>query len=93
MGKTKEVTEKIEKIKEENNVYKNWSLKKKILVGLGVLGAAAVGVVAYSKSTEEDLDNEDVYDEDEDEYGYNQISNYTEEELESPESNVTPING
>ena len=50
---------------------KNWSLKKKLLVGAGVLVTGALGVLAYGKSKQENTveyngndENEDYEDED-----------------------------
>ena len=49
--------EKLEETKEESkmkNVFKGWSLKKKVLVGAGVLATAVVGVFAYGQMKPED---------------------------------------
>lgn len=62
--------------KEEEPKMKGWSLKKKVIVGLGVLGTAAIGAIAYSKSkqepvnyvgNDEDEDDSDDYDSDDEE--------------------------
>ena len=52
--------------KEEEPKMKSWSLKKKVIVGLGVLGTAAIGAIAYGKSKQEDPVNYVGDDEDED---------------------------
>lgn len=56
-----EIKENINEIKEEVKMKK--SLSKKILIGLGVLGAGVVGAIIYSKSNKDSMDEEDVYDE------------------------------
>ena len=56
------IKENINEIKEERKM-KKFSLSKKILIGLGVLGAGVVGAIAYSKSNKDGLDEQDVYDE------------------------------
>lgn len=62
--------------KEEEPKMKGWSLKKKVIVGLGVLGTAAIGAIAYGKSkqepvnyvgNDEDEDDSDDYDSDDEE--------------------------
>lgn len=64
----------VDKNKEENKM-KNWSLKKKVVVGLGVLGTAALGVIAYGRSKEEEVVN---YNSDRDE-DYEDDSDYEDE--------------
>jgi hypothetical protein len=74
---------KLAKTKEERKM-KNWSLKKKVLVGMGVLGAAAVGVVAYGRSKQEDevtYEGDEFEDEDYEDYD-------DEEDAEEVESNT-----
>ena len=44
---------------------KNWSLKKKIMVGVGAIGASILGIFAYGKMNQE-VQLEDDFDEDED---------------------------
>ena len=68
-----EVIEQLEETKEEGKM-KSWTLKKKIIVGLGVLGTAALGALAYGQlKPEEEVhyndsnedDESDVYDDEE----------------------------
>lgn len=71
---TRKIKQQVEESKEEMKM-KNWSLKKKILVGMGVLGTAVVGAIAYGMSRSEDEvdyqddesedDESDVYDDEE----------------------------
>jgi len=61
--------ETVEETKEETKM--NWSLKKKVLVGLGVLGTAALGVFAYGKLNPEEevtCNNQESRDEDQNDY-------------------------
>lgn len=54
--KPKQVEETVEKTEEEMKMNK-WSLKKKVLLGVGVLATAAVGVFAYGQlKPEEEFD-------------------------------------
>ena len=77
----KQPVETVEETKEETTMKVNWSLKKKILVGLGVIGTGVLGVLAYGKCTES---NEvQVENEDEDE---NELDDCDDEELRELEA-------
>lgn len=65
---------------EENNeeeVKMGWSLKKKVLVGLGVVGAGVVGVIAYGMGNkeievnceEQESEDEGYYDDEDEDQG------------------------
>lgn len=75
------VTEKVKglvKKTKEDNKMKNWSLKKKVIVGMGVLGTAALGVIAYGRSKQDETVNYDPSSDDED-YDYEEESEDDEE--------------
>ena len=44
--------------KEETEMKVKWSLKKKLIIAGGVVGTAVLGVFAYGKSHNNDIDNE-----------------------------------
>lgn len=46
---------------------KNWSLKKKIMVGVGAIGASILGIFAYGKMNQEVQTEDEDFDEDFDE--------------------------
>ena len=71
--------------KEEEPKMKGWSLKKKVIVGLGVLGTAAIGAIAYGKSKQEDPVNYVGNDEDEDD-----SDDYESDDEESEEAENDP---
>lgn len=48
--------------KEEDKVKVKWSLKKKLLVGGGVLLTSILGVFAYGRKQEMELNNDDYYE-------------------------------
>ena len=55
------------KNEEDVKVKVKWSLKKKLLVGLGILGTGALGIFAYGKKSAEDVEHDsDFEDENED---------------------------
>ena len=61
---------------------KNWSLKKKLTVGIAAIGTALLGVFAYGKYNQE-LETEENFDEDED---FDEEESDTNVEFESDES-------
>ena len=68
----------------EEKKMKNWTLRKKILVGVGVLAAGVVGVVTYGRSKQEDHFDGDSY-EDDDYEDDDSVEDY-EEELDTQEN-------
>lgn len=78
MMNVKEKFNGIFKKNEEEKLMKNWSLKKKVLVGLGVVGTGIVGAIAYGKSKQEDqIELEQEFEDDE--FDYDDESDYLED--------------
>lgn len=78
------VEEQVEEIKKESIMMKigHWSLKKKILVAAGAVGAAVVGVFAYNQCTkDEEVEYEGNSENDEE----NDQDDYDDEELKELE--------
>lgn len=90
MTKLKEIIKIIfEKKEEDVKVKVKWSLKKKVLVGLGILGTSILGIFAYGKKHAEDYENdyetgdyEDDYETDETEVE-NDINGFEDEVVET----------
>lgn len=71
MNIKEKIQAKFRKNEEEPKMKLNWSLRKKLLVGAGVLGTAALGIIAYGKSKQEtdvEYNNEDQDEEYDDDY-------------------------
>ena len=81
--KSKVINLEVEEKKEEKKM-KNWSLKKKVLIGMGVLAAGVVGVVTYGRSKQEDHFDGNSY-EDDDYEDDDSVEDY-EEELDTQEN-------
>lgn len=80
--KMKKLNEIFGKNNEEVVKMKNWSLKKKLLVGGGIVSGFVLGAIAYGKNHGNDFEANECYDdEDEDE-------DFTEENLVSDEIEV-----
>ena len=62
---------------------KNWTWKKKLLVGAGVLGTAVVGALAYGKTRKEEDVTYQGDSEDEDDYEYESEDEDDQEETVS----------
>lgn len=68
---TEKIQAKFRKNEEEPKMKLNWSLRKKLLVGAAALGTAAIGIIAYGKSKQEDAveySEDDQDEEDDDDY-------------------------
>lgn len=70
MNIKEKIQAKFRKNEEEPKMKLNWSLRKKLIVGAGVLGTAALGIIAYGKSKQEteveysENDQDEEYDDD-----------------------------
>lgn len=84
-------TEEVIENKEESKVKIKWSLKKKLLVGAGVVATAVVGVLAYgsSKKNECTESNEFGGTDDDDDEDCEDAREFEDESTESNETNET----
>lgn len=62
-----------------------WSLKKKILVGLGILGTGALGIFAYGRKNAENIDDEDCFEDEDYDYGTDETENLDETDVAETE--------
>jgi hypothetical protein len=81
-------TEKIEKTEEEKKMTKV-SLRKKIFIGMGLAGAAALGVIALGMGKKENQTEEGSTDEDDDE----DYDDYDDEDDDESTEEVEEVTG
>lgn len=79
MTKLKEILNIIFR-KDESKMKEKWSLKKKLLLAAGGIGAALVGLFAYGKMQDTDVEQDDS----EDEY-FDYSANDSEDDIEESE--------
>ena len=85
MTKIKEIFRIIfNKTEEDVKVKEKWSLKKKVVLGVGALGGILLGIFAYGRN-QEGLQQEDEYLEDED---YDFTTDETEDVDDTEETEV-----
>ncbi len=67
-------------------VKEKWSLKKKLLLGGGVLGGIILGIFAYGKNTEYENDEDEEFED-----GYEDYTDTDETDLEDTDSIVKDV--
>lgn len=81
MTKIKEIFRIIfNKNEEDGKVKEKWSLKKKLLVGVGALGGLVLGIFAYGRNNEELHDEDDEFEDEVYDYGTDESEELEEEE-------------
>ena len=81
MTKIKEIFRIIfNKNEEDCKMKEKWSLKKKLLIGAGVLGGLVLGVFAYGKNNEELFEDDDEFEDENYDYETDETEGLEEEE-------------
>lgn len=81
MTKIKEIFRIIfNKNEEDGKMKEKWSLKKKLLVGVGALGGLVLGIFAYSRNNEGLHDDDDEFEDEVYDYETDETEGLEEEE-------------